>query len=369
MGTRIASSGRLIHGFVLRREGALLGALAFSDDHGETWKLGAEIPEGNESTVAVLEDQSILIHSRATPFRIFARSMDGGVTLSSIGAEQSLPDPSDNGSLCSLTTGEIVCTNNHDRNLRRKTVAKISSDGGHTWPMAVMIEPDSSAYSTSCELSNGQIGVLFERNGYSEIVFCRIDKSDFVPIEEAIATDYDEDGIEFTITLRFVRPGRTGVIKKDASELHYMPQVDMSQWKLTSRKEVGVAGGSTSGDPIYTREELNELLGPITPGLHVGDEMRFSGRFSYAGNNTIRNISIRNSSDSTVINRDYVRKEEEIVFLDIRHVVSVEEVAKGFVELQFFWNGDLESSEGVKMKVIGGHVTKRYLVSDGIMLQ
>ena len=43
MGTRISSSGRLVHGFVLRRESALLGALAFSDDHGETWKLGAEI--------------------------------------------------------------------------------------------------------------------------------------------------------------------------------------------------------------------------------------------------------------------------------------------------------------------------------------
>jgi sialidase-1 len=52
MGTQISSgefSGRLLQTFVLRRENQLLSAIGFSDDHGDTWKLGAIIPNGNET--------------------------------------------------------------------------------------------------------------------------------------------------------------------------------------------------------------------------------------------------------------------------------------------------------------------------------
>jgi sialidase-1 len=88
MGGRITSGeyvGRLIHSFVIRRGGELLSALAMSDDHGLTWRLGAEIPSGNETAVASLKDGSILFHSRSTPYRISGRSLDGGETLAEYG--------------------------------------------------------------------------------------------------------------------------------------------------------------------------------------------------------------------------------------------------------------------------------------------
>ena len=369
MGARLTSgphAGRIVHGFVLRREGELLGALGYSDDHGDTWSLGALIPGGNETAVAALTDRSILVHSRATPYRLSGRSLDGGQTLAELAPDQALPDPSDNGSLCTLSNGDVICTHNHDSELRRNTVIKRSHDGGRTWPEAAVIELDSSAYSTSCELADGRIAVLFERHGYTEMVFCRVEKSDFGSSGEVLKENLDENGIEFTIAFRFVRPGRIGRLEKPESELHYMPTVDMSLWKTSSRKEVGASGGSTSGDPIYTWDELDQLLAPIAPGLHAGDEMRFSGRLAYQGEGSLHKVTIENFCDETVLRREVMNKGERIVFLDLRHVVTKEEVERGYVSASFTWSGELVK-DGKRTKV-GGEVVQKYSTSDGLLL-
>lgn len=363
MGSRITKgpfTGRLIHSFVLRREDKLLGALAYSDDHGDTWTLGALIPHGNESGVTALDDGSILLHSRATPFRLSGRSTDGGVTLSELGPDQELPDPSDNGSVCALSNGDVVCTHNHDSDLRRRTVIKRSRDGGRSWPEAALLESGSSAYSTVCELSDGRIGVLFERNGYAEIVFARVSSNDFAPTKTVLPLEVDENGVEFTIAFRYVRPFRKGDEVLGADTKRFIPKVDMSMFQRSSRKEIGQLGGMSSGERLYTSQELDVLLGPVLPGLHVGDEMRFSGRLTNYGKGSLREISITNSCDESTLSHDVLGVGEKIVFLDVRHIVTEADVQKGYVTATFTWSA---SANGHRYE---GREVKKFSTTDGL---
>lgn len=345
MGSRIhtgSHQGRLIHSFVLRRGDELLGALAFSDDHGETWKLGAELPKGNESGVACLSDGTVLFHSRSTPHRLSGTSCDGGVTLETFGPHQQLPDPSDNGSLCILRSGAVVCTHNHDHDLRRRTVAKRSWDGGVTWPEAILIENGSSAYSTSCELADGSIGVLFERWAYTEMVFCRFDPDEFQSSEKVISPEVDSDGIGFEVVFRYVRPGRSeeALAKLEKMVTRHIPTVDMSVFRASERKEIGPLGGSASDDPIFTRDEFEALLGPVTPGLHVGDELRFSGRLINESAGNLNAIEITDFAGENAILHERLEPGEKFTFMDLRYVVTQEDVKVGMVRAHFTWRAD-----------------------------
>ncbi len=344
MGGRINQgehAGRLIHSFVLRRGAELLGALAYSDDHGITWKLGAEIPKGNESGVACLTDGSILFHSRSTPYRLSGTSHDGGLTLSSLKPHQQLPDPSDNGSLCMLSNGAVIATHNHDHDLRRRTVAKISHDDGLTWPKAIVLERESSAYSTACELSDGRVAVLFERYGYTEMVFCRFNLDEMNSTESVLPLEVDENQIEFQVAFRYVRPGRNleKLNQLEGSIQRHIPKVDMSVFRSSERKEIGPNSGSASGDPIFTKAEFEEILGPVSPGLHLGDELRFSGRLQNHGPVSLSNILITHDCEESSVSASELAPNEKVKFMDLRYRVTEKDLENGHVSLIFTWTG------------------------------
>ena len=365
MGSRIASGpyqGRLIHSFVLRRGGRLLSALAFSDDHGMTWKLGAEIPDGNETAVASLRDGSILFHSRSTPNRVSGRSLDGGMTISELLPHPELPDPSDNGSLLVLNSGELICTHNHDTDLRRRTVAKRSFDGGKSWPEAVVLEDDSSAYSTACQLPDGRIGVLFERHGYTEMVFARFNLEEFRPAKDVLTLQVNEHDISFDVIFRFVRPGRD----KEQYELiskatkNTIPKIDMSAFRKSERKEIGPSSGSASGDPVFTKAEFEKILGPITPGVHVGDELRFSGRLANHSANPLTGIEIRGFGCNIDVEKEELAPGDRLNFLDIRYVVTERDIEAGEIEAVFGWSAsisgqlDISGEKTIKLATLTG---------------
>lgn len=356
MGGRIPSGpheGRLIHSFVLRRGEELFGALAFSDDLGETWRLGAEIPKGNESAVACLEDGTVLFHSRSTPYRLSGISRDGGATIESLSPHDQLPDPSDNGSLCVLRSGTVLCTHNHDHDLRRRTVAKLSTDGGATWPEAVIIESDSSAYSTSCELADGRIGVLFERWAYTEMVFCRFSLEEFQPSEEVLMPEVNDDGIGFHVVFRYIRPGRNldTLQEIEGATKRHVPPVDMSVFRASERKEIGPLGGSASGDPIFTKKELDAILGPVFQGLHIGDELRFSGRLINQSDGELKDIEISHFAAEKAMIHKQLAPGEKYTFMDLRYVVTKEDVNRGQIQAHFTWRADSGKS-GVVSYVI-----------------
>lgn len=342
MGGRISVgqyAGRLLQTFVLRRKSGLLSAIGFSDDHGESWQLGALIPGGNETAIVGLQDGSILFHSRATPFRIAGRSTDGGKTLSELAPDIALPDPSDNGSLLALKNGDVLCSHNHDNNLRTNTVIKRSVDNGHTWRSAVTLEKGSSAYSTTCELVDGSIGVLFERNAYQEIVFMKISLEEFSSLENAIEAPLHELDIEFTAVQRYIRPARDHVVEKALVSAITVPIVDMSGFQITERKEVGAAGGTTSGDTLYTSEELDLVLGPVEEGLHQGDEVRFSTRIHNLRRETLFDLYVLDRDRKALFKFDKLDSEEKICMLDIRQVVSEADVTSGVANFNFELRG------------------------------
>ena len=334
--THGAHAGRLLHTFVLRQGDKLSSVLAYSDDHGDTWHLGAHIPGGNESAAVGLRDGSIVAHSRARPHRLVARSSDGGITLDSLEPDLGLPDPSDNGSLMTLKNGDLIASHNHDSDLRRNTVVKKSRDGGKTWPLAVVLEEGSSSYSTAAELSDGSIGVLFERLGYTEMVFARFTIVEFKPTEDVIKNQIDANGIEFNIALRYIRPGKKAVDRQFTDRK--IPAVDMSVFGSSERKEVGVPGGNASGEALYTREELDELLGPITPGLHEGNELRWSGRLTNHSSEILTDVSITNSFNNEALTHPQLLSKEKFVFLDCRQTISRSDSEKSHLEVVFFWS-------------------------------
>jgi sialidase-1 len=360
MGGRIDAgefAGRLLQTFVLRREFELLSAIGFSDDHGENWCLGAFIPGGNETAIAGLPDGSVLLHSRATPHRIVGRSLDGGKTLASLNPDLALIDPSDNGSLCVLKNGDVICTHNHDADLRRNTVIKRSTDGGNTWSSAICIEPDSSAYSTACELSDGSIGVLYERNAYQEIVFAKFSIDEFQPIDSVIDTTQTTTDIEFTVVPRYIRPGRNQEVETQLASAPTVPEVDMNGFNITERKEVGPAGGTTSGDPLYTANELERILGPITPGLHLSDEVRFSARISNQLFCPVVNLKIADRFGEIIREYDSIAASSKECILDIRQKVMIDDVKVGSARFNFELTGAIRNSKGAEISVFTKGVT------------
>lgn len=365
MGGRIEHgefAGRLLQTFVLRRDSELLSAIGFSDDHGENWRLGALIPGGNETAIAGLPDGSVLVHSRATPHRIVGRSLDGGETLASLKLDLALLDPSDNGSLCVLKNGDVISTHNHDSDLRRNTVIKRSTDGGNTWSSAICVEAGSSAYSTACELSDGSIGVLYERNAYQEIVFAKFSTNEFQPIENVVSANTNEIDIEFTVVPRYIRPGRNPEIEAMLSSAPIVPDVDMNVFNVTERKEVGPAGGTTSGDPLYTVDELERILGPITPGLHVDDEVRFSARISNQLSCPIVNLKVVDRFSEKICEYESIAAGSKECVLDIRQKVTNDDVTAGSARFHFELTGAIRNSKGAEISIFTKIATLEMLV-------
>lgn len=363
-------TGRLLQTFVLRRENQLLSAIGYSDDHGDNWKLGALIPQGNETAITGLDDGTILLHSRATPYRLSAISRDGGLTIESLAPHEDLPDPSDNGSLYELTNGQIICTHNHDQDLRRKTVVKRSFNGGKTWPEAVLLEIGSSEYSTACELSDGSIGILFERNAYSEIIFCRVQNSEFQSVSYLPGEEENVDGIEFTVVPRYILPARKDVsVLPPSLNRAYVPEVNMSQFNSAERKEVGTAGGSTSGDPLFTSEELDILLGPVTPGLHMGDEIRISGRLTNNNFAPLLDVKICDSKETVIVERELLKQGVKIVFLDVRQKVTTEDLERGYVSISLSFSAKIHNMGRAVFKTTSGRSTIKLSTATGLPIE
>lgn len=273
-------AGRLVQPMVLLDGGEITAAAAYSDDHGETWTLGAPVGGGtNESAIASLPDGSLLLHSRATPSRLAAVSHDGGASWGAAVAVEGLPDPSDNGSLVMLGGGSLLASSNLDPELRRNTGLSLSLDGGATWPHQLVLCEGSSGYSCAAELPGGRIGVLYEREGYSEIAFASVSRAE---IEASGPADGEQAGVvrpaepTLEVILRSVTPG----LPEEWVHVgeHHVYPVDAGGVDASAWKEVGQAYGAAGGMILGTREAQLLNYGRPQPGLHAGDILAFHAR-------------------------------------------------------------------------------------------
>ena len=128
----------------------------YSDDHGKTFNLSAaRLPLGDESTLAELANGSVVINMRngkpsGCSCRLVAISHDAGETFSEPYHIPDLIEPGGcQGSLLrdSLTGPDLFFSNPSSTHGRVNMTVKRSSDGGATWPSAVVVYPGASAYS------------------------------------------------------------------------------------------------------------------------------------------------------------------------------------------------------------------------------
>lgn len=174
-------AGRLVQQYVVRFEGKHWAASAYSDDHGETWRMGRLAgPDADENKSVELSDGTLMLNIRAKPFRKIARSVDGGVTWTGLRDEEQLIDPANNASIVrvhpdaragSAEARRLLFSNTESRDKRQNLVVRMSCDDGATWPIRRVIEPGGASYSTLARLPNGDFGLLYERGGVTAIVF------------------------------------------------------------------------------------------------------------------------------------------------------------------------------------------------------
>jgi sialidase-1 len=161
----------------------------YSDDHGQTWKLGGTVGERtNESTIVELADGSILDNMRSyhgQHRRAVATSSDGGQTWGPVTLDEQLIEPVCQASILRYswpdpdspaTRSRIVFVNPASTS-RKQLTLRLSYDEGRTWAASRVLYGGSAAYSCLAKLPDGTLGVLFERDGYRQITLARVDST------------------------------------------------------------------------------------------------------------------------------------------------------------------------------------------------
>ncbi|WP_436484650.1 sialidase family protein [Chitinophaga sp. ARDCPP14] len=162
----------------------------YTDDHGKTFHLGNSInlPGSNESMAAQLSGDKLMMNSRNqakdVKERIVSVSSDGGATWDTTYFDQQLVDAVCQGSILDIGTSKgkkiLAFCNAADSLERDNLTLRISFDDGRTWKKSYVIyKGDGSkkagygyaAYSDIVQLGRKKIGVLYEKDHYSSIVF------------------------------------------------------------------------------------------------------------------------------------------------------------------------------------------------------
>lgn len=162
----------------------------YTDDHGKTFHVSEDVPilGSNESMAVELSGGRLMMNSRNQKGDVRARivsiSSNGGETWDTSGFDCRLIDPVCQG--CITNIGEhkgktiLAFCNAASTKGRNHLTLKISFDEGLTWGKSIPIygnndnKKDYSAYSDIVKMNNKEVGVLFEKDNYSEIVFTTI---------------------------------------------------------------------------------------------------------------------------------------------------------------------------------------------------
>ena len=172
-------SGTLLHTLVNLDKGLHLFG---SGDDGNTWSLlDASLKPGDESKVVERADSSWMVNSRVKKagMRYTHTSADKGKTWTTK-PEPALQDSACNASFIRYTAtadgydkNRLLFSNPKSAKERENMTVRVSYDEGATWTEGKTIYPGAAAYSSLTILKNGDIGLLFEKDDYTENVFVR----------------------------------------------------------------------------------------------------------------------------------------------------------------------------------------------------
>ena len=170
-------SGKLLHCMVNFKSGLHVFG---SNDHGKSWFfIDTPILPGDESKIVELANGDWMINSRVnmSGFRFVHTSKNNGQTWETK-ADSALIDPSCNASIIRYTSiadgydkNRLVFSNAKMAKDRQNMTVRISYDEGLTWSEGKTIYIGESAYSSLTILENGDIGLFFEKDDYTENMF------------------------------------------------------------------------------------------------------------------------------------------------------------------------------------------------------
>ena len=178
--TRGPDAGRLVAGGRVFRpggyEGRTKGGLIYSDDQGESWRVGAVgFPERGpiNGEVALCETggevyASFRAREKQKPWhRLYGRSEDGGESFYEMGEQKDLAAHGCNAGLASVRRGRsasgLLLFTYPRRPDRRQLSCYMSRDGGRSWANGKVIA-EGGGYSDVAVLPDGTIIVLYERS-------------------------------------------------------------------------------------------------------------------------------------------------------------------------------------------------------------
>ena len=163
----------------------------YSDDHGATWKRGAQIRAlTDENQLVELSDGTVLMDARqgGGNARYLAVSSDGGASWSAPrGGEIVTPVATGIERFTSVKDGadrDRILWTGPQGDARRRLVVRVSYDEGQTFTNERLLYGGPSAYSDLSILKDGTAGVLWERgvsDGYQFITFTRFNREFLEP--------------------------------------------------------------------------------------------------------------------------------------------------------------------------------------------
>ncbi|XP_070537497.1 sialidase-1-like [Ptychodera flava] len=193
--TKGKQKGRLVAcGHLISDYGSREGLYCLkSDDHGNTWEVGASIPgipdysakkvgdfALSEPQIVELQNGSLLCFTRNTyayhcNCKVVSRSDDQGDTFlqKSIRFDDILVDPGCAGSAL-MHKGVLYHLNPNSAKSRDNLTLRWSEDEGQTWKGSLAIDPGSSGYSCLSAIDDNHIGLAYETRGYRDITFVRV---------------------------------------------------------------------------------------------------------------------------------------------------------------------------------------------------
>lgn len=156
--------------------------ILYSDDHGETWHIGAisDRAGSNESSVMEMADGTVYLNSRSQSSlgkRFTARSTDGGESFYETGWDPLLYDP-----VCEASVIRFTDEYDHDRNRiiftnptndRYNLAVKLSYDEGYSWSFSKVIKTGFTAYSDNVIADDDNILTVIEVDGYTDLILAR----------------------------------------------------------------------------------------------------------------------------------------------------------------------------------------------------
>jgi len=159
----------------------------YSDDHGESWKIGGITQPGtNESVIVQTADGALYFNCRnyvGEKRRAYAWSYDNGDSFSESGWDEMLVEP-----ICEASMVRFTDAKTHDRNRvlfsnpastqRERMIVRLSYDECKTWNGGKVLHAWPSAYSDLCIAPDMSICCLYERgeeNAYETITFAQFD--------------------------------------------------------------------------------------------------------------------------------------------------------------------------------------------------